>query len=126
MLIKNKFMKIVKVLPGEKFGRLTVIRLAEKLSHKQKRKFVCICDCGKESTVESYHLRSGLIRSCGCLHREIFLNEIKRHGDAHSRFYNIWVNLKGRCNNTRNHLIFDRLFTTIVMSLIFTRFGRRL
>ncbi len=55
---------------GQKFGRLTVI--GEGLaalcpSGTRQRRMICRCDCGTEKVIRLIHLRSGKIRSCGCL-----------------------------------------------------------
>ena len=50
---------------GMKFGRLTVLELADyKGRHRAWR---CICECGKEKTVQGNHLVSGTTKSCGRL-----------------------------------------------------------
>jgi hypothetical protein len=59
-------------ITGKKFGKLTVL---EKCNTYTKRKYwKCICDCGKETIKESYPLRNGLVRSCGCLYEEFISN----------------------------------------------------
>lgn len=52
-------------LTGQKFGKLTAIRRAD--SRKGKTYWLCRCDCGNEKEIQTSHLRSGLIQSCGCL-----------------------------------------------------------
>jgi hypothetical protein len=49
---------------GEVFGRLTVIAV---LSHKN---CLCRCECGSSHVAKICNLRSGSIRSCGCMSRE--------------------------------------------------------
>ena len=52
-------------LVGLTFGRLTVISRAE---HKNRHTmWNCLCECGNTKVVESYSLKSGHIKSCGCL-----------------------------------------------------------
>lgn len=51
---------------GKKFGRLMVFEAAGKNIHKQAL-WKCRCDCGTELIVPGYSLRSGHVRSCGCL-----------------------------------------------------------
>ena len=63
-------------LVGKKFNKLTV----EEFDHKEvkmgKSKKIyyyywkCKCDCGKETIVKSADLKSGNIKSCGCLGKE--------------------------------------------------------
>lgn len=49
-------------LEGNKFNRLTVIKRT-----KGKRYFYdCLCDCGKETSVNQYNIVAGLTKSCGC------------------------------------------------------------
>lgn len=50
-------------LSGQRFGRLLAVERVEKL-------WLCKCDCGAETRVESNALVSGRTRSCGCIHRE--------------------------------------------------------
>lgn len=63
-----KDMGKVKDLTGKKFGRLTVIGLAE--TSTRKTYWICQCDCGNLKRVRSDSLQAGLIRSCGCLKKE--------------------------------------------------------
>lgn len=49
-----------KDLAGQRFGLLTA-------SHRVGFKWVCQCDCGKETTVLVGDLNRGSARSCGCL-----------------------------------------------------------
>lgn len=58
---KRKFIDIT----GQRFGRLTVKRYI-----KEKQLWECECDCGSIVEKQSGHLRSGLVKSCGCLDRE--------------------------------------------------------
>lgn len=59
-------------LIGCKFNHLTVLRKAtdivDKRNHIQRR-WICKCDCGsdKEVVVRENNLKSGQVRSCGCL-----------------------------------------------------------
>lgn len=51
---------------GERFGKLTVIEKIG-LSNHMELLWKCKCDCGNEVIVNSYSLRKGTTRSCGCL-----------------------------------------------------------
>ena len=51
-------------LTGQRFGRLTVLRPAENIGRRTA--WLCLCDCGREAVVKTYHLRSGKCSSCGC------------------------------------------------------------
>lgn len=94
-----------KDLTGQKFGRLTVLSRSE--PHISKGGFVmvqwnCQCECGKICTVKSQSLTTGKTRSCGCLARELTSKRSRTHNKRHTRLYNIWMNIKGRCCNKNN------------------------
>ena len=61
--------RTVEDLTGRRFGRLTVIRRAETKNYRTR--WVCRCDCGQEKTVTSRDLKSGKVKSCGCLRRDV-------------------------------------------------------
>lgn len=52
---------------GKRYGRLTVLRSAEKLGRDNRLLWVCKCDCGAEKEIVGKSLRNGTTRSCGCL-----------------------------------------------------------
>lgn len=57
-------------LTGQKFGKLTAIRMAEpQISQGGIKKTVweCMCDCGNTAMVILNDLRTGNVKSCGCL-----------------------------------------------------------
>lgn len=85
---------------GQQFGRLTTIRPTE------KRQAACIiwlcrCECGNLTETRSDHLKSGTIKSCGCLQQESRKTNNLKHGSAkkgiYRRLYRIWGNMKKRC-----------------------------
>ncbi|WP_246147523.1 alcohol dehydrogenase [Secundilactobacillus folii] len=56
-------------LTNHRFGRLTVTAFAGS-GKNGNAQWKCRCDCGKEVVVDSYLLRKGYTKSCGCLRRE--------------------------------------------------------
>lgn len=54
--------------PGDKYGRLTVVREVQKVAAdgRRYRAAICWCDCGEETTPRISSLTSGDARSCGC------------------------------------------------------------
>ena len=55
---------------GDRFSRLMVVGEAEpaiRARGHHVRQFLCRCECGSLTTVRMDHLRSGAIKSCGCL-----------------------------------------------------------
>lgn len=88
-------------LSGQKFGRLSVLEHVK--SQKGQTYWRCRCDCGKIRIVQSYHLRVGHTKSCGCLSRE----RSTIHKAKRTRLYRIWCNMKSRCLNTHNRAFKD-------------------
>lgn len=85
-------------LTGQKFGRLVAIK------YLGKSKWLCKCDCGKETISNSYELRVGKAKSCGCLRTERIIKEGKQrkiHGMKNTRLYRIWSHIKERCYKSR-------------------------
>lgn len=85
-------------LTGERFGHLVVLSQAEDyisphgvVSHR----WLCQCDCGNKTIVTASGLKSKEHRtkSCGCMHHP------KTHGLTNAHIYNVWTNMKQRCNN---------------------------
>ena len=77
-----------KDITGERFGKLTVVREAgRKQVGKNRCKsilWLCRCDCGNETTATTSNLRTGNIRSCGCLRLETLVGRRKFEGSTTS------------------------------------------
>jgi hypothetical protein len=59
----------IKDITGQRFGRLVVLRVTgERL--RRGVLWRCACDCGNTCKVSSGDLKSGNVKSCGCLARE--------------------------------------------------------
>lgn len=57
-------------LTGQKFGRLTIIRRSYPNDKFQNVRWLCKCECDKETIISGNQLKSGNTRSCGCLRNE--------------------------------------------------------
>lgn len=93
--------KLTQDLTGMRFNRLTVIRPAEK-SRTGETRWVCRCDCGKETIVQSNNLKSGLVKSCGCYRHDYLVEAHTIHGETGTRLYNIWTKMRDRCDDKNN------------------------
>lgn len=82
----------------QKYGRLTVLERV-KLPNQSNAYCKCLCECGNIKTIRETHLKSGKIKSCGCLRAEMSSKRLKTHGDRRARLYSIWTNMKTRCSN---------------------------
>lgn len=91
-------------ITGQKFNRLTGIKLIET---KNKRSYWLFkCDCGNEKVIMMTNViyRTSTTRSCGCFKKE-FLKAIDyqtTHGMKKTRFYDIWQGMKKRCTRVKN------------------------
>lgn len=65
------------IAPGAVFGRLTVIRETEERKYKNVV-YECRCQCGNIKHVRGSELKSGNVKSCGCLRAEIRANFRKK------------------------------------------------
>lgn len=56
-------------LIGKRFGMLTVVSYAgdEYIGKDHNSRWICKCDCGKQTIVGGNKLKSGHTKSCGCL-----------------------------------------------------------
>ena len=102
-------MRKIEIKKGERFSRLVVIKETKRWIDscgKQRRKFLCKCDCGTEKEIKLTHLLNAKTASCGCLQREA-IKKIggwnKTTGLSTSRTYDIWSGMRSRCDNPKNH-----------------------
>jgi len=61
-------------LTGKKFFRLRVVERSQNNRFGQAT-WKCLCDCGKETVVDSHSLRRGNTKSCGCYGDECRANK---------------------------------------------------
>lgn len=87
-------------LSGQKFGRLTVVRLVEKTAD-YATVWECVCECGTVKTVDRSNLTSGRTKSCGCLNSEVITKRNTSHGKSRSPTYKIWTGMIQRCTNPK-------------------------
>lgn len=71
-------MRIVEELTGKAYGHLTVLSRAE--SRKGRSCWLCRCECGKEKVVSAHDLKSGRVKSCGCMQYEHGHNRVDLSG----------------------------------------------
>ena len=88
---------------GQRYGRLAVVSRGENTASKNAM-WVCICDCGNESVVDSGDLSNGSTTSCGCKRIEVQQEFVKRsitHGMTNTREWNTWKSMKQRCSQEK-------------------------
>lgn len=78
-LQREKAMTVAEDLTGQRFGKLVVVgriqtkKYANGISHGWK----CKCDCGNVTICQSKSLKSGEIKSCGCLLKDTAVKKVK-------------------------------------------------
>lgn len=93
-------------LTGQRFGRLVILKRIG-VSTSGKPLWLCKCDCGNESEVNSNSLKNGYTKSCGCLRKETTATTSKKYTSTHglsreksgrkTRLFRIWRGIKYRC-----------------------------
>lgn len=92
-------------ISGRRFGRITV-------SHRERRngRFVWVakCDCGGLAAASGSDIRSGKVRSCGCLNQEKRIERNTKHGMARRGkrhpLYERWCGMLARCADEKDGL----------------------
>lgn len=102
-------------LTGQKFGRLTVIKMHDKRGTNNIIQWECQCNCGNKNIiiVTGNNLRSGCTRSCGCIKREI-LSKMKHSNNKNiysnvptnlpyrKKLFGVWKGIISRCYNEKD------------------------
>lgn len=82
-----------KIEEGKAYGRLTVLHF-QAGSHN-----IFKCECGAEKPIRSAHVLAGLIKSCGCLMKEVTSKRMTTHGLSRTKEFRAWAHMKNRCLN---------------------------
>lgn len=78
-------------ITGARFGRLLPIKreVFTRSNGRKDSRYLCKCDCGKETIVVLSNLTSGTTRSCGCLRKDE-VSQRKRKPDQDVALRQIW------------------------------------
>lgn len=94
--MEGKMSKLID-LTGKRFGKLTVIKRAENAENGFSR-WECQCDCGNKKIVRGNDLRSGSVKSCGCLRKTPFNT---KHRESGTKLYRKWISILRRCESPK-------------------------
>lgn len=94
-------------LTGNKYNLLTVLGLSNDVYIEPKHgwkylKWDCKCECGNIISVRTSELKSGKVKSCGCLRDLKSSERAYKHGKSKTRLYRLWSSMKDRCYNPDN------------------------
>ena len=92
-------------LTGERFGRLLVLSRCENVKYPSGKTgvvYLCVCDCGAQKKAAATALRSGRVKSCGCLQAQTKSEIHTKHGASRHRLHTTWTNMKQRCYNEKS------------------------
>lgn len=84
--------RVPAVPAGTVFGRWTTL---EESPMGTRSKTPCRCECGTECARDAQRVKSGILRSCGCMRREINL----QHGLSGHPLYPSYIDMIRRCEN---------------------------
>lgn len=85
----------IKDLTGKQFHELTVMSYHGRQGTRRRAMWLCECSCGDNVIVRGENLKSGGVKSCGCLASR----SATKHGLRYHPIYAVWQNMKNRCYN---------------------------
>lgn len=96
-------------ITGQKFGRLTAVRLVKSTRYGTNRSYAVYwlfrCDCGKTKVINKSNVVHLKAKSCGCFNAEC--TRSRGHMMSKERFYRIFAGINTRCNN-KNDAVYKR------------------
>ena len=85
------------IKPGDKFTRLTAVDLLSE-TKRGSRLWRFACECGAEHIASAGAVKSGIIKSCGCLRKEKQLApRAGKHKMIRAPEYRTWTSMLRRC-----------------------------
>ncbi len=93
--------KNFKDLSGGVYGKLTVIKLGSRKSHRGSLYWLCKCECGTIKEIRGDGLVSKNVISCGCSKVSGMSLRFFRHGKIKTNAYRSWREMNARCFNEK-------------------------
>ena len=87
---------IEKDILNKRYGHLLVKQLVKRNEHGQLIVQV-VCDCGKEKELLFNNIKSGLVKSCGCMGNN-------KHRRSKTVEYKTWANILQKCYNEKHNV----------------------
>lgn len=86
----------LKNLQGLRFGKLTVISFSHMVGKHSY--WNCLCDCGNDHIARCDCLKSGSVKSCGCMNT---IDREKPTSTKKHKLYRVYWGMKQRCYNPK-------------------------
>ena len=83
---------------GKKYGKWTVVEIANRLPKEKSMKWLCRCECGTESKIEGYRLRNGSAKRCSICANVAFI-------DISGERFGKWHVIERACNNKKGNVM---------------------
>jgi len=88
---------------GSRYNRLTVIDELPRIN-RYRRRWLCRCECGKETEVDHYNIGGGEVKSCGCMRDEVSSAraiDMAIHNMSRTPEHIAWCAMIARCTNPK-------------------------
>ncbi len=87
-------------ISDRRFGRLTVMyRVTD--SPEGRVRWLYQCDCGNGIVAILKDLQRSEVPSCECYKTEMLKEKTSKHGMSHTPLYDVWSQMRNRCNNPK-------------------------
>lgn len=81
-------------ITGKRYNKLVVVKRVENAKGGVPM-WECVCDCGNTTVVRGANLKSGAVKSCGCLLKTT--KSTLKHDMSNTLLYKKWAGMKSRC-----------------------------
>ena len=88
---------IYETIIGQKKGKLTILEY-----NKDKKKYLCECECGNTKWINAMHVKNNKTISCGCYHKEKLT---KNHSEQYLKMRDRYYGMRARCED-KDHIGF--------------------
>ena len=86
-------------LTGQTINGFRIIKKSQKSNNKRTYwEFICPI-CNGTGTASTTNIKTGVIKSCGCLKREFIKKYNTTHGESRTKLYICWHNMISRTQN---------------------------
>ena len=85
---------IYETIIGQKKGKLTILEYS-----KDKKKYLCDCECGNTKWINAMHVKNNKTISCGCYHKEKLT---ENHSEQYLKMRVRYYGMKARCEDKKH------------------------